>query len=71
MTITARFYVNAITERAGTGAREISLQVSTRGEENKTWARYTPSGSMTMNVKNDEAIFELGRDYLVTFELAE
>ena len=43
------------------------------GEENKTWSRWTPSGSMEMWVTNPAAFeqFEEGKDYILTFEPAE
>lgn len=38
--------------------------------ENKTWARYTPSGRIEMQIDNPDAYdaFELGAEYLLTFE---
>jgi hypothetical protein len=43
-----------------------------QGEENKTWTQWTPSGSAEMQITNPAALaaFEVGKDYLVTFEAA-
>lgn len=70
MAVEARFFVQSITQRAHIpGAKEVALSVVTRGEENKTWAQYTPSGQITMSIKAGEAAdqFELGKEYSVVF----
>jgi hypothetical protein len=38
-------------------------------DENKTWAKYTPSGSVTMQIDNPSAAdaFEAGKTYFVDF----
>ena len=43
-----------------------------QGEENKTWTQWTPSGSAEMQITNPDtlAAFEVGKDYLVTFQPA-
>lgn len=43
------------------------------GEENRSWSKYTPSGSIEMWVTNPAAFeqFEEGKDYILTFEPAE
>jgi hypothetical protein len=73
MAIRARMYVNKITQYAGSVGKEVCLQVvsANRGAENKEWAAATPSGNITMHVKNDDAVFKLGQDYLITFEEAD
>lgn len=42
------------------------------GPGNESWSRYTPSGSVELEITNPQAFdaFKLGRAYLVTFELA-
>ena len=42
------------------------------GEENKTWAKYTPSGKIELLIDNPDAYdqFELGRTYFVDFSKA-
>lgn len=69
--IQARMYVQQVTQYAGSLGRQVVLNAATRGEENKTWAAATPAATLTMTVKNDDAIFELGKDYRVTFEIVE
>jgi hypothetical protein len=72
--IQARFYVQSVKQFAG-GAdanKEITLQAVTRKtDDNITWSKYTPSGQIVMNVRNDQVTFEIGKDYLVSFELAD
>jgi hypothetical protein len=38
-------------------------------EQNKTWAKYTPCGSVTMSIDNESALaqFEQGATYFVDF----
>lgn len=40
---------------------------------NFEWSKYTPSGSIELSVTNPDAFskFEVGREYLLTFELAD
>jgi hypothetical protein len=42
------------------------------GEANKTWAKYTPSGSIELSIDNPEAVdaFKLGESYFVDFSIA-
>lgn len=70
--VTARFYVDAVTKRAyNPGHVEVVLKAAGRGEQNKTWAQYTPSGTLTMQINNPPAaaFFEqrLGKDIEMTF----
>lgn len=39
------------------------------GDENKTWSKWTPSGSIELNINNPEAVdrFKLGGTYFVDF----
>lgn len=72
--VTAKFFVKSITRHAHQPlAAQVELSAVSRGEENKAWSQYTPSGTMTMYITNPDAIeqFELGKEYLVTFTLAE
>jgi len=42
-------------------------------KENKEWSKYTPSGSIQMQISNDTTAasqFEIGKEFLVTFEEA-
>ncbi len=71
--IQARFYVHSVKQFAGnTDSKEVVLQAVTRKtDDNISWSKYTPSGTLTMYVRNDQAVFEIGKDYLVSFELTE
>lgn len=73
MAVQAKFFVKSIARHAHQPeSAQIELSAVTRGEENKQWSQYTPSGTMTMYVTNPAAAeqFELGKEYLVTFEAA-
>jgi hypothetical protein len=53
---------------------EVSLSpVSSGSEENKEWSKYTPSGSITMNITAEGAVgvFKPGKEYFVEFTPAE
>lgn len=69
MSVQAKFYV---AELAQTGAeqKKITMRPVTRGEENKTWAKWTPGGEITLYVNNPDAAaqFVWGTEYLITFE---
>lgn len=71
MAVVAKFFVQTITEHAHQiGCKQITLQAVSRGEENKEWSKYTPSGTLTMSILNEAAAgqFTLGEEYLITFE---
>jgi hypothetical protein len=75
MTVLARFYVAEVALNAS-GYSAVKLNAVTRGEENKVWSQYTPSGTITMSVKTDStagAFFaeNLGKDIGITFEATE
>lgn len=72
MSVKARFFVDTTTRRAyNPGHLEVTLKAAGRGEQNKTWAQYTPSGTLTMQINNPPAAkwFEdhLGQDIELTF----
>lgn len=69
MTVRAKFYVSNLEEREGATAAMVNLSAVCRGVENAMWAQATPSGQITMYVKNDPAFeqFEKGAEYEVTF----
>jgi hypothetical protein len=72
--VVARMFVQQITVNAHSpGAKTVVLQVVSRGTENKVWAAATPSGSATLTINNGTAAeqFEIGKEYLVQFELDE
>jgi len=74
MSVVAKFFVQTITEHSHTqGAKQVTLRAVSRGEENKEWSKYTPSGEITMQILNEVAAeeFVLGKEYLVRFSPAE
>lgn len=74
MAVVARMFVQEISLFAyNPQAKTVKLQVVSRGEENKEWSAATPSGSVTLVINNTAAAeqFELGQDYLITFEKAD
>ena len=52
--VVAKFYVKSVARHAKGGA--VELQAVCRGEENKSWSEYTPSGQITMSILNDAAL---------------
>lgn len=78
MSVIARFFIAEINKKAyslGTEPqRDVVLQAATRGEENKSWAQYTPSGRITLTVNGPAGSWfeeHLGEDIAITFEIAE
>jgi hypothetical protein len=73
MSVVAKFFVQTITENAHQkDCKQITLSPVSRGEENKEWSKYTPSGNITLGILNEAASaqFLLGEEYLITFEHA-
>lgn len=72
MTVQARFFVQQITKSAGSDHVQVRMVASSRGGENKTWAKYTPMGTLEMSVTGGPAAewFEehLGKDIALAFE---
>ncbi len=50
--VRARFYIGQVTQLAG-GNGTVQLNAVIRGEENKKWASYTPSGQLSMNLSRE------------------
>lgn len=72
MSVRARFYIAEITKSAhNPGASQVTLSAVSRGDQNKTWAKATPSGQIKMTINNEPAAswFEnrLGEDCDITF----
>lgn len=72
MSVQARFYVSQIVKNAS-GYVAAHLQPVIRGDQNKDWSKYTPSGKVELNVSPETpaaAWFEsmLGKDIAITFE---
>ena len=73
MSVLARFYVSEVTRRSyDPQAASVTLQAVARGPENKEWASATPTGQITLTIKNSPAaeffIARLGKDVTVRFE---
>ena len=79
MKVVAKFRCNSIelfsTEPGGN--RRVKLAPVYPGkdasEEDKAFWKYTPSGSLEMTIDNPPAadLFEIGKNYYLTFEVAE
>jgi len=76
MHVRAKFRVQEIKSQAsyqtgGTGGKcqESVRLVAATDERNKTWSKYTPSGSIEMQIDNPEALdqFKLGECVYVDF----
>lgn len=73
MAVKARMYVSKI-EKFAYNPDHLTVQLTavSRGEENKSWAAATPSGSVTLTINNPKAAawFEerLAKDVVITFE---
>lgn len=68
--VRAKFYV---TEVGRTGyAGKVVLAAVTRGEDNKVWSQATPSGGITLSIKNELAFeqFDVGDEFFVDFTRA-
>lgn len=73
--VEARFYVSGY-ERFSydPSSTQVKLQPVTRGEHNRSWAAATPSGSITMTIKNESAAAwfteRLGKEVSIIFSEA-
>lgn len=70
--VEARFFVSGYQRRAyDPDATEVTLTAVSRGDQNKSWARATPAGQITMTIKNESAaswfVGMLGAEVSVTF----
>ena len=75
MNVQAKFQLVEINHRQTHNPDDVNVgfvfqAVYANGEANKDWSKYTPNGELKMTVTNPEAIkqFELGADYILTFE---
>ena len=79
MKVVAKFRCNSIEYFSADpgGSRRIKLSPvypsKNASEEDKAFWKYTPSGSLEMQVDNPPAadLFEIGKAYYLTFEAAE
>lgn len=73
MRVQARFFVNKVTKMAGNDNLVVEMKPALRGEHNKDWQKYTPSGVIEMNVTAASPAGQwfdsmLGKDVAITFE---
>lgn len=68
--VRAKFYVYSISRTINGGS--VDLRAVTRGEDNKVWASATPSGQITMTIRNELALdfYDVGEEYFVDFTRA-
>jgi hypothetical protein len=77
MTVRAKFTVQSIKrdswDQGRSGEVTLSAVYDQTTEENRRYAKATPSGSITMRVDNPPAleVFELGKTFYVDFTPAE
>lgn len=81
MSVVAKYFVQSVTLQAnskgadGGDVGSVQLSVVCRGDENKNWSHYTPSGQITMSTLNPKAFAwfkeNLGKEVYVDFTLAE
>lgn len=69
--VRGKFFVSKISKTTWGGSVELS--VVTRGEDNKAWASATPSGQITMSIRNELAleVFDVGDEFFVDFTPAD
>lgn len=73
MKVLARFFVTEVTRRAAGNSWHVRLSAVSRGEHNKTWAHYTPAGSIEMVINPESSAGawfndRLGKEVALTFE---
>ena len=68
--VRAKFVCNSVTSNGET--KFYSFSAAIQGEENKDWAKYTPSGTLGINIDNPAAqVFEAGKSYFLDFSPAD
>lgn len=74
MSVTAKFIVDATLTRKHSDKdacnTTVSLQADTSGKGNDAWSKYTPSGTIEMQITNPAAaaFFTVGKAVLITFD---
>lgn len=68
MAVRAKFYVQSVKYTASDSA-VIEMSPVCRGEDNKEWSKYTPSGLLSMTIKNELATaqFTPGNEFYLDF----
>ncbi len=78
MTVQAKFWVSNITHHAHQAGNQsnqsatVELRPVSADGANDHWSKWTPSGKIEMCITNPDAVeqFELGSEYLITFDKA-
>ncbi len=63
----AKFLCTDVKDNGSDGKAVSFLPVTSGSEENESFFRFTPSGSIQLNVVNPEVNFEQGKEYYVDF----
>ena len=78
MNVRAKFWVTGIEHHVRLAPQEVNATVKfaavyNNAEENKSWSKWTPSGTMQMQITNPSALeqFELGKEYYIDFTKAD
>lgn len=74
MHVKAKFVCTSVKVNDEYQQTSVSFTAAIEGEENKTWSKYTPSGSISMLISHEteaSKAFEQGKSYYLTFEPAE
>jgi hypothetical protein len=71
--VRAKFYVESVTPYTDDATTVLLRAVTSGSEENKSFWKYTPSGTIQMTISNPNAAaeFEDGQEYYIDFTLAE
>lgn len=73
MKVRAKFRCNTVQQFEGGQEKVDFMPVTTGSEENKTWSKYTPSGSLSMTITAEGAVgqFKPGKEYYLDIVPAE
>lgn len=71
MSVKAKFRCTSKTQFPGNDV-EVRFDAATAGDDNKSWSKYTPAGTISMRITNPGAHeqFVPGEEYFLTFEPA-
>ena len=74
MNVRAKFWITGIEHHVRHQATEVNATVKmaavyANDEINKSWSKYTPSGTIQMQITNPGALeqFEVGKEYYIDF----
>jgi hypothetical protein len=69
--VRAKFICSSVQD-VGDGQKFYQFQAAVQGEDNKDWAKWTPSGSLSITIGNPAAqVFEQGKAYFLDFSPVE